>query len=48
MIFPDCNSNEKKLVKIVNQLGQVSHHKRNELVFYIYDNGTVEKKIIFE
>lgn len=46
MIFPDCNSNEKKLVKIVNQLGQVSHHKRNELVFYIYDNGCVERNFI--
>ena len=46
MIFPDCNSNDKKLLKIVNQLGQVSQQKQNELMFYIYDNGCVERNFI--
>ena len=35
----------KKLIKIVDILGR---KKTNTQLFYIYDNGSVEKKIIFE
>ncbi len=46
LIFPDCLSEEKKLVKITNQIGKETDPKEGKLLFYIYDNGCVEKKII--
>ena len=46
IIFPDCSSSEKKLIQIVNQLGQNSSAKKNDLLFYIYDNGCVERHFI--
>ena len=45
-IFPDCSSSEKKLIQIVNQLGQSSTDLKNEILFYIYDNGCVEQHFI--
>ena len=48
LIFPDCNSGQKKLLKKVNQLGQVINNINNEIVFYIYDNGCVESKFIID
>tara|TARA_B100001250_G_scaffold184306_1_gene158550 strand:- start:3808 stop:5235 length:1428 start_codon:yes stop_codon:yes gene_type:complete len=46
LLFPDCLSDEKKLIQITNQLGQVIEEIDGELLFYIYDNGCVEKKIV--
>ncbi len=46
MIFPDCSSSEKKLVQIVNQLGQKTAANKNKILFYIYDNGCVERNFI--
>ena len=43
-IFP----NNKKLIKIVDVLGREITGVKNEPLFYIYDDGTVEKKIIIE
>lgn len=37
---------DKKLLKIVNSIGKTSVVKENTLLFYIYDDGAVEKKII--
>ena len=44
------NTSEKQLVKITDLLGRkVSNYKsRNTPLIYIYDDGTVEKKIIIE
>ena len=39
---------DKRLVKIIDILGRETKDNKNELLFYIYDNGTVEKKIIIE
>ena len=39
-------SNHKTLIKIVGILGRETNPKANTLLFYIYDDGTVEKKII--
>jgi len=36
------------LVKITDMLGQETPYRRNTPLFYIYDDGTVEKKIILE
>jgi hypothetical protein len=38
----------KKLIKITNILGQETTPKSNTPLFYLYDDGTVEKKIIIE
>ena len=38
----------KQLLHIVDVLGRTSKLKPHVLLFYIYDNGTVEKKIIIE
>lgn len=38
----------KSLVKIVDILGREIHQESNTLLFYIYDDGSIEKKIIIE
>ena len=42
------NPSPKKLVKILNVMGQESSIKSNELLFYLYDDGSIEKKITVE
>ena len=42
------NLAEKDLSKIINTLGQVIQYSLDNLLFYIYDDGTVEKRIILE
>ena len=37
-----------KLIKIIDILGREVNKKSNTILFYIYNDGTVEKKIIFE
>ena len=44
--FPSCLSKEKKLIQITNQIGQTCTATQGKLLFYVYDNGCVEKKII--
>jgi hypothetical protein len=44
----DITQNKNNLVQITNMLGQEIPYRRNTLLFYIYDDGTVEKKIIIE
>jgi len=39
---------KKILIKIVDVLGRVNKENQSGLLFYIYDDGTVEKKIIIE
>jgi len=41
-------SSNRKLISIVDVLGRQNKGKKNEPLFYIYDDGTVEKKFIFE
>ena len=41
-------SNNKKLLKIVDILGKETLYKSNTPLFYIYDDGTVEKRIVIE
>ena len=43
----NINSN-RKLISIVDVLGRESKGTRNEPLFYIYDDGTVEKQIVIE
>ena len=39
---------QRSLTKITDVLGRRSNGKRDPFLFYIYDDGTVEKKIIIE
>jgi hypothetical protein len=50
-----CNSTaidekyiDKELIKVIDVLGRETKVRNNEPLFYIYDNGYVEKKIILE
>ena len=47
-IIDDTNTNTPKIIKITDILGRETKRKKNELFFYIYNDGTVEKKIIIE
>ena len=38
----------KKIKNIINVLGQIIQENSNSLLFYIYDDGTVKKRIILE
>jgi len=40
-------SQKKKIIKIIDLLGKASKQK-NQPLFYIYDDGTVEKRIVIE
>jgi hypothetical protein len=40
--------NNKQLVKITDMLGQETPYRRNTPLFYIYDDGTVEKRLVIE
>ncbi|MEJ6749254.1 MAG: hypothetical protein QNK60_04930, partial [Flavobacteriales bacterium] len=41
-------TNKKQLIKIIDILGRESKDLKRQPLFYIYDDGTVEKKIIME
>ena len=47
-IYYTNNNNENELLMLLNTLGQRTIEKKNTPLFYIYDDGTVEKKIIIE
>jgi hypothetical protein len=42
------NQGTKKLVKIVDVLGRENQGDKNMVLFYIYEDGTIEKKFILE
>ena len=44
----DIVNNKSNLVKITDMLGQETPYRRNTPLFYIYDDGTVEKRIVIE
>ena len=38
----------KKLIRVIDVLGRKTKGTKNKPLFYIYDDGTVEKKIIID
>ena len=47
-IIDVSKTTKKTLLKINNIFGQLTKRTKNELLFYIYDDGTVEKRIVIE
>ena len=47
-IFNISTSGSKHLVKITDVLGRTTKGTKNEPLFYIYNDGTVEKRIVIE
>ena len=47
-LIPSLVSENKKLIKIVDVLGRVVQKSPHTLLFYIYDDGSVEEKIFIE
>jgi hypothetical protein len=41
-------ANKSNLVKITDMLGQETAYRKNTPLFYIYDDGTVEKRITID
>ena len=41
-------SSSRELLKIINSLGQSTTPKSNTPLFYIYDDGSSEKKLILQ
>ena len=41
-------SDSRSLIRVVDILGRATKGAKNEVLFYIYDDGTVEKKIVIE
>lgn len=48
MGIDNISPNNKQLIKIVDLLGREAKELKNQPLFYIYDDGTVVKKIIIE
>jgi len=46
-VIEEYNAN-KGILKTIDFLGRETTDIKNEVLFYIYDDGTVEKKIIIE
>jgi hypothetical protein len=44
----ELNSSNRELLKVVDILGRNANEDKNKPLFYIYNDGTVEKKIIIE
>ena len=42
------NTNQRTLIRITDILGRETNGTRNEFLLYIFDDGTVEKRIIIE
>ncbi len=42
------STSQRTLIKMTDILGRVTNIQKDRTLFYIFDDGTVEKKIIFE
>ena len=42
------HTTNKELLKVTDLLGRETKVTKNEVLFYIYDDGTVEKRIVIE
>ena len=42
------HTTNKELLKVTDLLGRETKGTKDEILFYIYDDGTVEKRIVIE
>jgi len=47
-VISEATNTDRVLLRITDMLGQETPYRRNTTLFYIYDDGTVEKSIIIE
>ena len=45
-LISEINNKNKELLKIIDILGRNTIEKKNQILFYIFDDGSVEKKIL--
>jgi uncharacterized protein (TIGR02145 family) len=45
---PTAPSSNRKLEKVVDELGREVNHTTNQILFHIYDDGSVEKKFVVD
>ena len=48
VIFIDFVEEKKRLINVIDFLGRPIKESKNQPLFYIYDDGTVEKRIVIE
>ena len=46
--FIEENYQSNRLIKVVDIFGRESTEKKNSILFFIYNDGVIEKKIIME
>ena len=44
----ELNFSNRKLLKVVDILGRNANGNKDQPLFYLYDDGTVEKKVILD
>ena len=47
-VFDKDNSSEKDLIKVIDILGRDTEKTNKTILFYLFNDGTVEKRIVFE
>ena len=45
MDFINLNTKSRKLIKVIDILGRETNVLKNTILFYMYDDGTIEKNI---
>ena len=46
--LPTEPSSKRKLEKVVDALGREVKHTTNQILFHVYDDGSVEKKFVVD
>ena len=46
--LPTEPSSNRKLEKVVDALGREVKHTTNQILFHVYDDGSVEKKFVVD
>ena len=46
--FINPNTKTRKLIKVIDIFGRETNVLKNTVLFYMYDDGTIEKKYISE
>jgi len=44
----ELNDNNKTLTKVIDALGREVNHTKNQILFHVYDDGSVEKKFVVD